>query len=211
VMGLTIKDIAEDSFNAKFFNYIMFHKLELSDEAKSHLSDILMPKGKPTVNVQEKESSEKVFARILKTDSKPGDMGNDELSVYIGYNNGDALKAFFYGDQLGPAHEAKLAKMSDDILRELAKATKGSETLGKKVYGNVGTYMTYMKQYGSAALVSAYQKQIRGKIAADYKAQSGMDAVKKINAIKDPRAKEDAIEKYAKEVKRAIENIIAVG
>lgn len=202
VMGLTQEDIDKDSFNAQFFKYMVFHATNFDDGSREHLFKMFVPKQKPKVELR-----------------KTRDYGyrNDKKRTQIGIElDGMPWQLFMYDKVLGDKYKPKLKKISNEILKELTKAlAKDPDFEQTRIESGLGFLMTKMREYADPSVVKKYQDTVRGRLGAEYRKYSNDDVatpdkVREINNIKDPDKKRQAIDDYAKELERILQNIAQI-
>lgn len=200
IMELTETDVKEDSFNAQFFKYIVFNNSVISENAKDHLFKMFMPKSKPTVEI----TKEKMI----------WDRSKFTTNIQVTYRDGMPFMMFFYAEVLGEKYADRLVKISDDILNALIdKIGEDDDFETTTIEGNIAYWSQYFSKYGTSRLVNKYKNLIQGRLAKEYKKLSNddmfmTDRVRDINNIKDPAKKSDAINDYAKDIERALKNIL---
>lgn len=203
ITSLTEKDIKEDSFNAKFFKYIMFHGVDLSDRAKKHIFNLMSPKGSPVVDIKNTKSPWREDNHI-----------DTQIWVYYPDSNSDGRELYMYAPMLGPKYEKMLGKMADEQLTALITAVNNNKDFEKGlIRGNVGEMMNYYQKYASDDLLAKYKNSVRGRLAQEYRKLSSDDVVftktvKDINKIKDPDEKRKAIDNYGKDIVRSLQNML---
>lgn len=198
VLGLTPEDIGKDTFNAQFFKYIIFHKLDFSDEAKEHLYNLVKPRGKVIAQAEMKDP--------MWGDKRPRlhlTVGNEEFSPFYLYS---------YADVLGAKYLPKIKKLANEHMRSLIDAIKDADLdfSGESV-GNLDYIMPYLRKYAKPQLLDEYKNLVRGELAREYRKLSSdddvTDRVRDINKIKDPDQKRKAIDDYAKDLVNILKNI----
>lgn len=202
VLGLTKEDIGKDTFNAQFFNYIVYHGYKLSEKAKAHLYELVKPVGR-------------AIAKAEMQDPLWGD--RKRLLVSVGNEGGGgAMYLYSYADLLGPKYASKVKRVADEQLDALIDAVEDSDLdFSGESIGNLDMIMPYLKKYGSPDKLRKYKSLVRGGLAAEYAKLSSdyktADRVRDINKIKDPNEKRAAIDKYAEDLVNIIKNIQSIG
>lgn len=197
ILTMKKKDLTRESDVRSLYQYILKHKIELSDEARHHLYTLFKPARLPKKLVNYK-------TKMQTAD----DFETDEFHLTIHLGSGDLYK-FLTNRHIYNAKDLKTVdKLKARIVRD-AKAMQKQILSDKKVTdsdiakidNHLDAFYDYIPELKK--IMSEISGALFGK---KYQKKTGMDATRKINQLKGQDQK-DAIDAYMNDIKSLIQNI----
>lgn len=182
----------EDDHQAKMFNHIMFHYKEFDDEMKHHLFGLLVK------NVTKIQYGVEVTEAADWNDSKW-----PKIEVY--WNVPPTF--FIYYSMLLPEDakiiDDQLDQVIESIERDFDEKTKGID-FAHKFELDINNSIALAIKMEHLENKLTFMQKMRQNVGKRYNELNSYEAVKKINAIKDPAKQLDAIKKLAKDLEQAL-------
>lgn len=201
---LSINSIDGEVFDNKKFQHIMFHYKDFDNEMSSHLMKLILPtldniKWSVDVDMHWNSSSKHPF-------------GSSKSKYPIINVDWDLPEEFLYyheflSDNDADEMDSKIISVLKTIDRDFNEKTSDIDWVDNKFELNINNGLKAALTDDKYSNVVHFQKHVRRKIGLAYNVLNSYEETKRINAIKDPEEKRQAIRDIGKRIADALNQI----